>query len=96
MQLYGPCSAREIGGEKVTIAQSRRGFADFVSMFSEKRARVDTIEADEVWIENTTARVVRGGTVTLGAGCEVNLVEYTDTYTPAADAKVGEARKVEA
>lgn len=95
VQLFGPCSAREIGGEKVTIAQSRKGLADFVAMFSEKRLRVDTIEADEVWIENTVARIVRGGTVTLGAGCEINLVEYTGTYTPAPDARVGEARQVE-
>lgn len=95
VQLYGPCSAREIGGERVTIAQSRKGLADFVGMFSERRLRVDTIEADEVWIEQTVARIVRGGTVTLGAGCEINLVEYTGTYIPAPDARVGEARKVE-
>lgn len=96
MQLFGPCSAREIGGEQVTITQSRKGLADFVAMFSEKRLHVDTIEADEVWIENTTARTVRGGKVTLGAGCEVSLVEHTGEYTAAPDARVGEARKVEA
>lgn len=95
VQLFGPCAAREIGGEKVTVAQSRKGLADFVSMFSEKRLRVDTVEADEVWLESTTARVVRGATVTLGSGCDVALVEYTDTLNQAADARVREARKVE-
>jgi cytoskeletal protein CcmA (bactofilin family) len=96
VQLYGPCAAREIGGEKVTIAQSRKGLAEFVSMFSEKRLRTDTIEADEIWIENTTARVVRGATVTIGSGCDIMAVEYTDTLNQAPDARVGEARKVEA
>lgn len=96
VQIFGPCSVREIGGDKITIAQSRSGLADFVAMFSEKRLHTDSIEADEVWIENTTARVVRGGAVTIGAGCDVQLVEYTGTLNQVADARVGEARKVEA
>jgi len=96
VQLFGPCAAREIGGEKVTIAQSRKGFADFVAMFSEKRLRVDTVEADEIWLENTNARVVRGGDVTIGTGCDVTLVEYTGTLNQAPDARVAEARKVAA
>lgn len=95
MQMYGPCAAREIGGEKVTIAQSRKGFSDFVAMFSEKRLHTDTIEADEVWVENTTARVVRGAAVTIGSGCDILLVEYSGTINQAPDSRVAEVRRIE-
>ncbi len=96
VRLYGPCSAREIGGESVIITQSRSGFADIVNLFTEKRLHVGTIEADTVTLENTTAQIVRGGNVVLGTGCDIAVVEYTGTYSQAADARVGEARQVTA
>lgn len=96
VELFGASAAREIGGEKVTISRSRHGLAEFIGAFSDKRLRTDTIEADEVWLEDTVARVVRGTRVTIGSGCEIGLVEYTESYTPAPDAKVTEAVKVDA
>lgn len=95
-QLYGPCSVREIGGESVTVVQSRSGLADFVNLFSEKRLHANLIEADKVVLENTTAQAVRGGDVTIGTGCDVALVEYSGVYQQAPDARVGEARQVAA
>lgn len=96
LQLYGPCSVREIGGESVRVLQSRSGLADFVNLFSEKRLHVTTVEADNVMLENTTAQSVRGTDVVIGTGCDVALVEYSGTYQQAPDARVGEARQVAA
>ena len=63
---------------------------------AEKRLTAETIEGDVVWLENTTAKVVRGKNVTVGPGCVVDLVEYAESYTPAGAPQVREARQVSA
>jgi cytoskeletal protein CcmA (bactofilin family) len=89
-------SAREIGGERIVIRQPSgvNSFTGLLTVFSEKRLTAETIEGDVVWLENTSARVVRGKQVTIGQGCVVELVEYAESYTPAGAPQVREARQV--
>ncbi|TDB37925.1 MAG: hypothetical protein D9V44_07705 [Actinobacteria bacterium] len=93
--LHGLSNAREIGGDKVRVTLGR-GFvgASLVGLFTDRRLNVETVEADEIVLENTTARVVRGGNVRIGSGCDVALVEYSGTIEVASDARVGESRQV--
>ena len=37
-------------------------------------------EKIEVYLEYTKAKVVRGNMVTIGKGCEIELVEYHDRF----------------
>ena len=95
--VQSPSSAREIGGERIVIRQPASGLSSFtglMTVFAEKRLTAETIEGDVVWLENTTAKVVRGKNVTVGMGCVVDLVEYAENYTPAGTAQVKEARQV--
>lgn len=94
-RLHGEAKAREIGGENVTIL-GPRGFvaASLIGLFSEKRLTVDSIEADDVTLEYTTAKVVRGARVSIGEGCRIGTVEYTESLVKLADAQVAEERKV--
>ena len=95
--VQAPSSAREIGGERIVVRQPAGGLSSFtglMTVFAEKRLTVDSIEGDVVWLENTTARVVRGKNVTVGAGCVVDLVEYAESFTPAGGAQVRESRQV--
>ena len=39
-----------------------------LTIWAEKRLTTETIEGDVVWLENTTAKVVRGKNVTVGTG----------------------------
>ncbi|HEY9186626.1 MAG TPA: hypothetical protein VIR55_01855 [Ignavibacteria bacterium] len=39
---------------------------------------VDVIEGDEIYIEYTKAKVVRGKSITIGECCEVDYIEYYD------------------
>jgi cytoskeletal protein CcmA (bactofilin family) len=90
-------SAREIGGERIVIRQptgSLSSFTGLLTVFSEKRLNAETIEGDVVWLENVSAKVVRGKQVTIGQGCVVELVEYAESYTPAGAPQVREARQV--
>lgn len=55
---------------------------------------VETIEGDEIDLEGTKAELVRGKTVVIGAGCEIERVEYSGALTVDKAAKVGEQVKV--
>jgi cytoskeletal protein CcmA (bactofilin family) len=95
--VQAPSSVREIGGERIVVRQPSGALSTFtglLTVFSEKRLTAETIEGDVVWLENTTAKVVRGKQVTLGQGCIVDLVEYAESYTPAGAPQVREARQV--
>lgn len=93
--LHGLSNAREIGGDTVSITLGR-GFvgASLLGLFTERRLAAETIEADEITLENTTAKVVRGVNVRIGTGCDIELVEYSGMIDRAADARIGEARQV--
>jgi cytoskeletal protein CcmA (bactofilin family) len=55
---------------------------------------VDTIEGDEIYLENTKADIVRGKHVTIGHGCRIERVEYSEELIIEEDAHVGEQEKV--
>ena len=95
--VQAPSTAREIGGERIVVRQpsgSLGSLTGLLTIWAEKRLTAESIEGDVVWLENTTAKVVRGKNVTVGAGCVIDLVEYADSYTPAGAAQVKEARQV--
>lgn len=66
-----------IGGGRVTVRPGKSGF----SLFRRKRPHLisDLIEADEIDLENTDCRVVRGGSVRIGPECVIDRVEYSGT-----------------
>ncbi|NOU98016.1 hypothetical protein GC093_33025 [Paenibacillus sp. LMG 31456] len=100
IQLFGPCKAKEIGGE--TISVKRTGLALslhkiihslFITGF-EDRLTVDTIEGDDIYLEYTTAKIVRGNRVNIGPGCEIIHVEYKDHFEQVKGAQVSEFSKL--
>jgi cytoskeletal protein CcmA (bactofilin family) len=98
VKVYGTCSAREIGGEKITV-RSPQGFQSITQIFTfwaEKRLTAETVEGDDVYLEGVTAKTDRGRNVTIGTDCKVDVVEYSDNYSRTDGAMVGEARRVEA
>lgn len=98
IKLYATCSAKEIGGGTVTVREDSSGWRRFVKdlgFLPEKLLKVGAIEADEVYVESTKARAVRGGNVRIGPRCEIELVEYTGEYAADPSAVVTAARKIE-
>lgn len=82
----GNCYAREIGGEmiRVSLGPLESSFASkffrwLWTLFSNKYThglRTDSIEGTTIYLENTTAKIVRGQQVTIGPNCRIGLVEY--------------------
>jgi len=97
VSIYGRCRVREIGGEKIDI---RRGsgniFAKMIKYIFVQGERLTTsvIEGDDIYLEATTAKIVRGNNVTIGSDCNIELVEYRSKISIAADSKVNDQRNI--
>ena len=99
VDMYAPCRAKEIGGEKIRIHKGRKSIGVLTALFTplifgKTHLTVDMIEGDEISIDHTTAKVVRGGKVTIGDGCVVDLVEYRDNFEKASGARIKKYVKV--
>jgi hypothetical protein len=62
---------------------------------SHRQLSVDAVEADQVSLEATTAKRVSGARVTIGPGCDITTVEYSQSLRASPDAKIGSAVRVE-
>lgn len=89
--------AREIGGKKISISLGKAGLGVLKAFFSGVHypsLEADLIEGDDITLESTMAKVVRGNNVVIGAGCDIGLVEYKGSYRKNMGAKVAEEKKI--
>ena len=84
LSLYGPSKADEIGGEKINVKKKGKyhflGLKSLIMPGGNKELTADIIEGDDIYLENTSAKVVRGNNIELGPGCEIELVEYNKSF----------------
>jgi cytoskeletal protein CcmA (bactofilin family) len=88
VRLFGPCEVKEIGGGQIHIERNLSVTSDY------KHLTVETVEGDDIRLECTRAKVVRGNRVEIGPGCEIDLVEYKDHYRQSRQASVKESKRV--
>jgi cytoskeletal protein CcmA (bactofilin family) len=87
LALHSRCEVKEIGGERIDIRRADGNMLKklFGSLFLpadfyEGTLAAESIEGDDIYIEHTKVRVVRGANVTIGPGCTVERVEYTGRF----------------
>ncbi|VBB05312.1 polymer-forming cytoskeletal [Lucifera butyrica] len=101
VSLYGSCQAREIGGESITIKKG----ASFKILqliqsiflpagFGEGKLMAETVEGNDIYLEQTEANVVRGNNVHIGPGCKIRQVEYKNHFYQTDDASVVSVRQI--
>jgi len=96
--LHGHCKIAEIGGERIQI-QKQLGI-DLVSWLKilpksiGNHLTVQTIEGDDIYLEYTTAEVVRGANIKIGPGCEIGRIEYTEKLEQDKRSKVKHSEKL--
>ena len=91
-----------IGGSKILIyRENRRKFSDRLPLFSSFIKKVNgnvcvesSIEGDDIAIEAVTCPRVTGRVVDVGEGCEIELVQYSDTVEISPKANVVKIEKV--
>lgn len=107
INIFGPCTAKEIGGEKIEVRDGGTyGLGKiigplFVGTFfagwpKKTILTADTIEGDDIYLESTIAKTVRGQNVTIGKNCQIDMVEYKKTFHKdgSSDIRVNETRKI--
>ncbi len=95
--IHGRCRAREIGGGKINVKVCNDNM--FSKMLKHifiqgERLTSSVIEGDDIYLEATNAKIVRGNNVTIGPDCNIEIVEYRSTISVATDTKVSEQKKI--
>jgi len=99
INLGGKSSVKEIGGEHIEVKGSiidNFFFKKVIDkMFNSKsELSTDLIEGDEIYLENTSAKIVRGNNVIIGEGCNIGLIEYRGEINVSGESIVREQMKV--
>ena len=93
--LYGPSTAKEVGGGSILIKRSTAArIVGLMKPRDDAYFGAELIEGDIVDLQNTKAGVVRGKHVIIGAGCDINTVEYRDTLEIHRSARVKQQIKL--
>lgn len=95
INMYGPCAAKEVGGSAITIKRSKAGLLlNLMKPNPKVLFTAGLIEGDRVDLNYTTADVVRGEHVIIGADCDIHTVEYRSTLELHKNASVKHQVKV--
>lgn len=86
------CQAKEIGGKDINVHMDRAK-AKIGILGKPVRLTSDCIEGDNICLEYTYAKVVRGNNIKIGPGCRIELAEYTGKFEKADNAEVKESKK---
>ncbi|GGE54236.1 polymer-forming cytoskeletal protein [Priestia taiwanensis] len=99
IRVNGNSRVKEIGGEKITIKQGSvignfvmrmvKSFFPTTNTFT-----AEMIEGDEIYLEDTTAQIVRGNKIFIGKGCSIGTVEYKDSLEVVDGGKVEKETKL--
>lgn len=69
-------------------------FSSLVKKINENVHVEGAIEGDEIALEGVTCPRVTGRVVAVGAGCDIDLVQYGDQIEISPEAKVGKTEKI--
>ena len=99
INMYWPCNIREIGGTEIKVKRDEKfsflGIKNIIKPHaSNKLLKTDIIEADEIYLENTHAKIVRGNNIKIGPECKIELVEYKKTFKKDDKSEVNKFKKI--
>lgn len=99
IEIAGRCSIKEIGGGKVVVKEAKKVLGKKIglkmsSMVRRKRLECDLIEADEIYLESTSAKIVRGKNIIIGENCNIEFIEYVGECDINKDSDVGSSQKL--
>lgn len=101
IKLYrgtGSCTAGSIGGTTIRVEKSDDSAIRFFNVFNVRKHVMltvsESIEGDEIYLENTECHLVIGKKVFIGEGCKIDRIQYTEIYEANAGSQVGEMQKI--
>ena len=94
IDIHGTCRAKEIGGHTIKVRQRMSAFNRLFKSVFGYQLEAGLLEGDNIEIDYVKINTVRGNNVTVGANCEIELIEYTGELFLDKSAKVKEIRHV--
>jgi cytoskeletal protein CcmA (bactofilin family) len=89
IQADKPMHVASIGGSSITIKRKR------ISIFPRRRVEVATaIEGDQISLEYVSCPRVTGRSITVGRGCVIDLVQYSESIEISPKAKILKTEKI--
>lgn len=94
------CAIGSIGGSRITISYTKRKlFPNLIKVnYNGETVRgvkvLQTIEGDEIDLKYVTCPRVSGRTVKIGEVCDIDLLQYSESYEIHEKAKVGKIEKI--
>lgn len=103
VRVGGPCSAREIGGDRIRVAPAPVAFfwrvfswlSELLGFGKKGALTAELVEGTDIDLNWTRARIVRGNRVRIGPGSVVDLLEYTESAYVDKEAVVHEVRQTQ-
>jgi cytoskeletal protein CcmA (bactofilin family) len=96
--LHGHSKIGEIGGERIQVRRQRgidlSRWLKILPMTIGNYMTVHTIEGDHIYLEYTSAEVVRGANIVIGPGCQIERIEYTNKLEQDKRSKVKYSEKM--
>lgn len=93
-KLRGNCYAGEMGGGKIDVRKQQERWWFSRWFRGSEQLETTNIEADEIYLEATVAKTVRGKRVTIGPECRIERVEYSESLQIDPKSVVKEQMKV--
>ncbi len=88
-------TAGSIGGTNIRVEKGNDGVTVLFGIFNRGKHGTltvdESIEGDDIYLENTACPLVIGKNVTVGEGCRIEKIQYSDNYVIKGDAYVAEA-----
>lgn len=81
INIHGTCRAKEIGGQTIKVRHRSGTFSRLFKTVFGLQLEAELLEGDNIDIDYAHIRTVRGNNVTVGANCEIELIEYTGVLT---------------
>ncbi|SHE47733.1 Polymer-forming protein [Seinonella peptonophila] len=94
---YTNSKIQEIGGQNIKIQYPNDYlFQTMIKKFFDWSGilEVDVIEGEEIYLECTKAKIVRGNRITIGRNCQIESVEYKDSLEILENAHVDNQQKM--
>ncbi len=77
-----------IGCSKINVEAKRIPFLLSIFKYFSLFLEAELIEGDDIYLENTKAKIIRGKVVEIGAECEIDIIEYLENLLVANDSSV--------
>lgn len=94
IHTYGESKAKEIGGQTIRVKQKTNFLLNLLKTVKSVQLEADLIEGDHITLENTKAKIVRGNHIIIGENCEIDLVEYKETFKREKNGYVKESKQI--